>query len=1204
MITLKKFILSQLASVGLIVALTGHAAPLNVTVTSTPEGVTPAVLGYNLGHFMSGSNTADWWRYSNVKAARVFRQPNTVEVIHNGDDGVAGLASFVARRAALRANTSDPAQSLDNSYIDWPFFINRHNTMLVSGSNRFIATPTFSELRRQGVELLLQMTASLTVFTIENDDDWAGKWLLWRFYYTQAFIFGREYDVRRYSMFNEPNHANAGGITYEQWHQRLKLASDAIQCALADVNSRYGKSLVPEVFATNTAYANTTSLNEWGKPTVEKRHERFDGTSDPAWRNFHFYNYQSYNTSPTVLENYFRQVKEAITPLVGDEEPYGIGLTEINTSTSANFDAVDYSSDDPLHYAALGGDLVALTRAGAAQLYLFKFGQTARTDEGSRYPVTKNGTHYVNNDTTSGSVNPYGGASQTAEVYRLFNKAARGARPRLACAGDTPPSSLYLLVTRDDAAGFVYIFAANTGASELPLNLDVSALGLPVGNLFTVEEVSDRSRGGVVARAEVTGGAGGGIGAITLRPQSVALVSISTRPQAVMAEAGSRTLTVNPVADAQLADGAGRETPAGGGASMIVRSDGLTADGRRVALIKFPVPAIAADDFQAVLLDLYTATTDGGAFAQAHVYGLDDDGWDEHAVTWSTLASALRQNVPAGNKIANNVVANQGSMTSILGQLVATSASAAETMVDVTDFVRRQDDGFASFLIVQDHRWDETLDIAHTPGDTQPGGIGIVTREGANGAVHGPRLLIAASAEPSGPTLIAQPSGAAVEEGEAVTLAVTPENDAGVTYQWRKDGVAIAGATFSTLSLAGVLSDAGIYDVVVTNNQGSVVSNEALVVIRPSADGSPFAQPAAVAIDRGGNLYVADAGRHVIYGITPDNYVSVFAGQPDSPGAQNAVGGAARFRNPGALAVRDGSLYVADTGNATIRALSRDATVSAFAGGIGVHAHADGQAAAARFDHPEGIASDADGNLYVADTGNHVIRKITPARVVTTIAGKPRTAGALDATGTQALFRSPAGIAASGSGAELVLYVADTGNHTLRKITAATGEVTTLGGAPEQPGCADGTAAAARFREPRGLLVDGAGDIYLADTGNSLIRLVTQTGTVTTIAGLPGADSVPGLAGYKDGTGEGAWFAHPGAIALAENGKLYVADTGNFAVRVIDENNNVTTLPVQEGTPPPSENGNSGSQGGGGGAPTPWMLAVLAVLMLCRVPRR
>ncbi|MDR1009589.1 MAG: hypothetical protein LBM04_00380, partial [Opitutaceae bacterium] len=677
MIALKKLIRFHLASAGLLAALTGHAAPLNITVTSTPEGVTPAVLGYNLGHFMVGSNTADWWRYSNVKAARVFRQPNTVEVTHGGDDGVTDLASFMARRSALRANTSDPAQPLDNSYIDWPFFINRHNTAIVSGSNRFIAAPTFAELRRQGVELLLQISASLTIFKIGNDDDWAGQWLLWRFYYTQAFIFGRDYDVRRYSMFNEPNHANAGGITYEQWHQRLKLASDAIQCALADVNSRHGKNLVPEIFATNTAYANTASLDNWGKPTVEKRHERFDGVTDPAWRNFHFYNYQSYNTNPAVLENYFRQVRDAITPLTGDEPPYGIGLTEINTSTAANFDASDLTPDDPLHYAALGGDLVALTRAGAAQLYLFKFGQTARTDDGSRYPVQKNGTHYVNNDTTSGSANPYGGAAQTAEVYRLFNKAARGARPRLACTGDTPlPASLYLLVTRDDAAGFVHIFAANTATSELPLNLDISALGLPANNLFTIEEVSDRSRGGVVARARLNANT---IGEMTLRPQSVTLISIPARAQALL-PGGTPTLTVNAVADAQLSDGVARETPAGDGASLTVRSDGLTADGRHVALIKFPVPAIAPDDLQSVLLDLFaaTTTTDGSAsasaFAQAHVYGLDDDNWDEHTVTWSALTSALRQNVPAGNKIANNVVANQGSTTSILGQLVAISA--------------------------------------------------------------------------------------------------------------------------------------------------------------------------------------------------------------------------------------------------------------------------------------------------------------------------------------------------------------------------------------------------------------------------------------------------------------------------------------------------------------------------------------------------
>jgi outer membrane receptor protein involved in Fe transport/sugar lactone lactonase YvrE len=948
---------------------------------------------------------------------------------------------------------------------------------------------------------------------------------------------------------------------------------------------------------------------------VADRHRRFDGTTDPSWLNFHVYTHQRYLLNPNALAGEFITMRNTLTPLTAGEPPHDFGLTEFNTSTGGAFDTINKTLDDPLHYSSLGGTLVALTRAEAKQLYYFMFGQL-KTSVCINYPVQKNGTHYVNNDNVAGSVNNYGGATQAAEVYRLFVKAAQGALPRLACSGDTPPASLYMLATRDDAAGFVYVFAANTAAAAQPLDLDLAALGLPADNLVTVEEVSDRSHGGVTVRDTLP--AGGAV-SLALRPQSVVLVSVSTRPQAIM-PGGTTTLAVRAIADAQLADGAGRGTPDGAGADIVARSDGLTADGRRIALLKFRLPAIAPADMQVVLLDLFAAATDGAAFAQAHVYGLDDDNWDEASVTWAALTSGLKQNVPAGSKIASNVVNNQaGGAASILGQLGVSSATPSETMLTVTDFVRRQNDGLASFLIVQDHRWDDTLDTVNPPasadnipGDTQPGGIRVISREGGAGAagdVHGPRLLIAAATAPAGPTLVEQPAGAAADAGTPLTLTVTAlETDA--TYQWRKDGVDIPGATSATLLLPGTLADAGIYEVAVTNDTGGVTSLADIVVIHPPADTSPFSAPAAIAIDRDGDLYTADAARHTLQRITPDNKVIAFAGQPDTPGPEDGVGAVARFREPAALTVRGGNLWVADTGNSTIRAVSPAARVNTIAGAAGVHAHTDGAGAAARFDHPAGIvaAEGAAGGivLFVADTGNHVIRKIAPGPVVTTIAGKPRVAGALDDTGTQALFRSPAGIAATGTGADTVLYVADTGNHAIRKIITATGEVSTLAGALGQQGGTDGIGAVARFRSPRGLLVDGAGDIYVADSGNSLIRVITG-GSVATLAGLSGNDDVPGLAGYKDGQGEDAWFYLPESLALAENGNLYIADTGNHAIRVMDENNHVTTLAVSgsDSPPPPPPGGGAGGNGNsGGGAPSAWFAAALATLALARRLRR
>ncbi|MDR0352730.1 MAG: hypothetical protein LBI02_05090 [Opitutaceae bacterium] len=1236
-------------------APSARSAPLTITVSASTEGVTPAVLGYNASHFLPGTNAPDWWRYTGAKAARVLRGPSLTDVVHpyadlaaaKAGEGADTFEQFMQRRAALRANAENPDQPLDNSVIDWPWFERRfENTLQAVSGQRFFTAPMFRELRRQGVDILVQMTAGGSAFEIADDDDWAAKWLIWRYYYTHAFLMSRDFDVVRYSMYNEPNIGDTP--TYEQWHRLLLLASDAIQGAIADVNTRYGKNLKPEIFAPHcTSYFrwetdvypsgnSPVDPDEWAVNAVNARHLRFDGTTDPAWRNFHFFNHQRYlngrdpDFAYGALINRIRDLIKPITDAAG-ETPYDIGLTEFNTTDIATSRRNTETADQPKHYSSFGGTLVALTRADTRQLYLFLFGQTVQVDvtdvPNPVYPVRKNGTHYVNDK--AGGYN-YGGATQVAEVYRLFLKAAQGALPRFACTGDPLPADLHLLVTRDDTAGLLHVFASNRAAEERSLDLDLSAFGLPEGNLFTIEEVSDRSHGGVVARATV---AAGGIGPLTLRPQSVALVSISTRPQAPM-PGGTTTLVVPAIADTHLADGAAKHTPGGGNRAMVARSNGLTADGRSVALLKFRVPAIAPADMQIVLLDLLAAATGGTARIQAHVYGLDDDDWDEAAATWASLGSALKQDIPPGNKIANNIVNNQeGGPASILGQLVATTDTLAGTLVNVTDFVRRQDDGYASFLIVQDHRMEWTLDpdIApqypnqpnHTPGDTQLGGIRIVTREGARedatGAAYGPRLLIAASSAPTGPALIGQPAGAEVDEGAPVTLSVTTlEIGADVTCQWRKDGVPIPDATGPALTLPGALADAGFYDVVVSNQTGSTTSDTAIVVVHPAATGGPFGEVAAIAADRAGHLYVADTARHTIQLITPDHRVRVFAGVSGSSGRLDGVGAAALFNAPGALAVRGGNLYVADTGNSTIRAISPDARVATLAGQAGSASHADGKGTGARFNHPEGIAATgagADTVLYVADTGNHVIRKITSGLptlsgsagtagpLVTTLAGGPGQEGALDGTGTDARFRSPVGIAATGTGADTVLYVADTGNHAIRKIIAATGEVTTLAGVLEQAGGADATGTAARFRSPRGLLVDGAGEIYVADTGNSTLRLIAG-GTVTTLAGLPGADTVPGLAGLKDGQGENAWFDHPAALALDENGRLYVADTGNRVLRVMDEQDNVTTLPVRDGSAPPpvppaagGGGSTSGGGGGGGGAPSVGFAAAMALLL-------
>ena len=250
-----------------------------------------------------------------------------------------------------------------------------------------------------------------------------------------------------------------------------------------------------------------------------------------------------------------------------------------------------------------------------------------------------------------------------------------------------------------------------------------------------------------------------------------------------------------------------------------------------------------------------------------------------------------------------------------------------------------------------------------------------------------------------------------------------------------------------------------------------------------------------------GLVYVADSGNQLIRKITSAGVVSTLAGQVVSSGSVNGTGSAARFNYPSGAAVDgNGNVYIADYSNELVRKISPAGVVTSLAGTAGVAGTNNGTATAARFNGPAGVAVDGSGNVYVADYQNHGIREITPAGVVTTLAGRLGTAGTNNGTGTAARFNNPLGVAVDASGS---VYVGDSGNHAIRKITPG-GVVTTLAGLVGTSGTNDGVGAAARFYYPEGVAVDGSNYVYVADAGNSCIRKVAPDGTVTTLAGLCG----------------------------------------------------------------------------------------------------
>jgi sugar lactone lactonase YvrE len=280
------------------------------------------------------------------------------------------------------------------------------------------------------------------------------------------------------------------------------------------------------------------------------------------------------------------------------------------------------------------------------------------------------------------------------------------------------------------------------------------------------------------------------------------------------------------------------------------------------------------------------------------------------------------------------------------------------------------------------------------------------------------------------------------------------------------------------------------------------------------------------------------------YQFTP--VVTMLAGT-GSQGSTNGTGTSAAFNYPtGVAADAAGNVYVADYGNNLIRRITAAGVVTTLAGS-GNQALADGTGASASFIFPYGVAADAAGNVYVADYGNNAIRRVTAAGVVTTLAGSG-ISGSTNGTGAAASFRGPTSVAVDAAGN---VYVADVHNNLIRKISTA-GVVTTLAGSGTS-GSTNGTGTSASFNYPAGVAVDAAGNVYVADSGNNLIRKITASGVVTTFAGN-------GTAGSVNGTGISASFNNPAGLAIDPSGNVYVADYLNNLIRKITAAGVVTTF--------------------------------------------
>lgn len=385
-----------------------------------------------------------------------------------------------------------------------------------------------------------------------------------------------------------------------------------------------------------------------------------------------------------------------------------------------------------------------------------------------------------------------------------------------------------------------------------------------------------------------------------------------------------------------------------------------------------------------------------------------------------------------------------------------------------------------------------------------------------------------------------------ISSATVTTLAGTPGNVGS------DDGVGAAASFNNSHDLTSVGGNLYVTDFAsntvrkVVLSTSTVSTYAGLAPIYSYEDGSgneaTFSVPTE-AVSVGGSLYVVDQGYYTIRKVdTSTGAVSTFVGVPGYSGDTDGNGNSATFGAPQGIATDGTNLYITDVGNQTIRKIViATGVVSTLAGQSGTSGSDDGVGTAASFAAPAGIVY-KEGYLYVVDSNNALIRKIdVTTAAVTTLAGTG-SMGSQDGSALSASFNYPTSIAENGG----ILYIADTGNNTIRKLDLATSLVSTLAGNPSQSGTADGTGTAAEFNNPTGLATDGT-YLYVADTSNYTIRSVEiATGKVSTLAG------VAGLNGENDGLKTSATFISPGGMILLENILYCVQPTSSSPVRVIE----------------------------------------------------
>lgn len=475
-------------------------AQTQVQVTDKVLGKTPAILGINTGDMPQGSAFPEWVRALGVNGARLRLN---VDPKSSQDPKISSATDLARKAKDLRAQAEKKTPLL------WHY------------PSR-ISTESLRSLRESKIELLATITCPYAFKLLKSDGktNWSNSWSFWEAYYAQAYQLATQHQVRRYQLFNEPNHKDSAKLTQEEYSVRMVIGTDAIQAALSDAAKTTKTDLPPLISAPCTAGISNfkksgkpedrDSTIGWGELSMRDRHRRIDGKEDSAYDQFQQYAVQHYSTNPDSTLEKLRELQSEVRT-ANRSKDLPLIMSEYNIHTAREFAKKETTMDSPEEFSDLGSMAVAIAESALEELYFFRLTLSQNLDDGQ---VKKNGVHHVNEDLIVPEIT---GTTRAAEVIRLACSTLTGGRERL-----VTQAADQLRVTATRQKDELRVLLARTNQTSQPQVQIILPTGVS-GSLVTWETVTKDTFGNSQILSSSSSGKGW---QVDLPSQSVGLLTL------------------------------------------------------------------------------------------------------------------------------------------------------------------------------------------------------------------------------------------------------------------------------------------------------------------------------------------------------------------------------------------------------------------------------------------------------------------------------------------------------------------------------------------------------------------------------------------------------------------------------------------------------------------------------------------------------